>query len=56
MPTLQQPEAYVSNIGGQFEGGELAEGSTKAFLKAYIEAYAAWVEKVAAGDVKALAA
>jgi chromate reductase, NAD(P)H dehydrogenase (quinone) len=56
MPTLQQPEAYVSNIGGQFEGGELAEGSTKAFLKAYIDAYAAWVEKVAAGDVKALAA
>lgn len=56
MPTLQQPEAYLSNIAGQVEDGELTGEKTREFLKAYIAAYAAWVEKLAAEDVKALAA
>ncbi|MDQ4087368.1 MAG: NAD(P)H-dependent oxidoreductase [Pseudomonadota bacterium] len=56
MPTLAQPEAYLSNIAGQFEVGELTGEKTRTFLKSYIEAYASWVEKIAPAEVKALAA
>ncbi|HEX8532683.1 MAG TPA: NAD(P)H-dependent oxidoreductase [Allosphingosinicella sp.] len=47
MPVLQQPEAYLGGAGGFFdEGGELKNEGTKAFLTTFINAYAAWVEKV----------
>ncbi|MCO8165086.1 NAD(P)H-dependent oxidoreductase [Pseudomonas sp. 21LCFQ010] len=43
--TLQQPESYLGNIGASFdENGELNERTT-AFLKTFIETFAAWVEK-----------
>ncbi|RKS85913.1 chromate reductase [Orbus hercynius] len=46
MPTLQQPEAYVGSVAQSFdEKGEINE-KTKAFLKQFIDAYAAWFEKV----------
>ena len=45
MPVLQQPEAYISNIGDQFDGDTLTNESTKGFLQKYIDAYAAWVER-----------
>lgn len=45
MPAMQQPEAYLSNIGGKFEGDELKDDSTRAFLQKFIDAYAAWVER-----------
>ena len=56
MPTLQQPEAYLSNIAAEFADGELTGEKTREFAKAYIAAYAGWVEKLAPEDVKALAA
>jgi chromate reductase len=56
MPTLQQPEAYLSNVGGMFDEGELTDESTRAFLTAFVNAYAEWVEQVAPADVRALAA
>jgi len=56
MPTLQQPEAYLGHIAEQFEDGELTGEKTRSFLKSYLEAYAVWVEKVAAAEVTALAA
>ena len=48
MPVLQQPEAYLGGAGGFFdENGELKNESTAKFLTTIINAYAAWVEKVA---------
>lgn len=49
VPTLQQPEAYVGGAGKMFdEAGKLANESTREFLAKFLQAYAAWVEKVAA--------
>ena len=45
MPAMQQPEAYVGNIGKQFEGDELTNDSTRAFLQAFADAFATWVER-----------
>lgn len=46
MPTLQQPEAYLSNAGKLFdESGALTSAETRTFLHKYLEAFAAWVEK-----------
>ena len=44
MPTLQQPEAYVGGIGDAFDDkGEMVKEATRGFLKAYIDAFAAFV-------------
>ena len=45
MPAMQQPEAYVGNIGKQYDGDRLTEEATKAFLQKYIDAFAGWVER-----------
>ncbi|MFP5394037.1 MAG: NADPH-dependent FMN reductase [Gammaproteobacteria bacterium] len=45
MPAMQQPEAYIGNVGNQFDGDELNNDSTRAFLQKYIDAFAAWVER-----------
>lgn len=46
MPTLQQPEAYFGGVTNAFdENGHIVEKS-QAFLKQFIDAYAAWVEKL----------
>ncbi|MCA0044752.1 NADPH-dependent FMN reductase [Celeribacter litoreus] len=45
MPTMQQPEAYIGNLGQMFDENEniVTEG-TEDFLKSWMEAYAAWVK------------
>ncbi|GAA5113114.1 NADPH-dependent FMN reductase [Orbus sasakiae] len=46
MPTLQQPEAYFGGVANAFdEKGHIVEKS-QAFLKQFIDAYAAWFEKL----------
>jgi chromate reductase, NAD(P)H dehydrogenase (quinone) len=45
MPTLQQPEAYIGNAGTLFdEAGKLKDG-TRDFLKTFLTAFAAWIDK-----------
>ncbi len=45
MPAMQQPEAYIGNVAKLYDGDELKEESTKAFLQKFIDAFAAWVER-----------
>jgi chromate reductase, NAD(P)H dehydrogenase (quinone) len=45
MPAMQQPEAYVGNIGNQFDGDKLTNDATRAFLQKFVDAFAAWVER-----------
>jgi chromate reductase len=45
MPAMQQPEAYVGNIGNQFDGDQLTNDATKGFLQTFVDAYATWVER-----------
>jgi len=45
MPAMQQPEAYLSKIGDHFDGDNLTDDRTRAFLQNYIDAFAAWVER-----------
>lgn len=43
---LQQPESYIGNVMGLLdEKGNLVNEDTKNFLKAYANAFTAWVEK-----------
>ena len=45
-PILQQPEIYLNGVGDAFDDkGELTKESLKGVLKAYIDAYAAHVDK-----------
>jgi len=45
---LQQPEAYLGNAGKWFgDDGKLQDESARKFLQTYINAYAAWVERLA---------
>ena len=49
MPTLQQPEVYISNASGLFdEGGKLNDG-TRDLLKNFVTTFAAWIEKTRQG-------
>ena len=46
MPAMQQPEAYIGNCGSMFdEQGKLTNDSTRKFLKSFLDAFAAWVER-----------
>lgn len=46
IPVLQQPEAYIGNVGSLFnEEGRLNNDSTREFLQGYINTYAEWVTK-----------
>ena len=46
IPVLQQPEAYLSGVNKVFdEQGELNNDGTRDFLRKFIDAFAAWVEK-----------
>ncbi len=48
VPVLQQPEAYVGGAGKMFDAsGTMTSASTREFLGKVIEAYAAWVDKIA---------
>jgi chromate reductase, NAD(P)H dehydrogenase (quinone) len=48
VPALQRPEAYIGEAAKLFdESGRMTNEKTRAFLGKFIEAYAAWVEKIA---------
>jgi chromate reductase len=45
-PIMQQPEIYLNGIGDAFDDkGEIAKEALRPVLQAYIDAFAAWVEK-----------
>ncbi len=49
VPTLQQPETYIGGAATLFDdAGWLANDATRAFLDKFLQAYAAWVEKILA--------
>jgi chromate reductase len=45
MPAMQQPEAYLGNIGAQYEGDQLTNDSTRGFLQKFVDAFGTWVER-----------
>lgn len=47
VPAMQQPEAYLGGAGTMFtpEGG-FADPKTEGFMKAYLDAFAAWTAKI----------
>ena len=46
MPVLAQPEAYYGHAGDYFdEQGELKNEATEKVMRAFIKAYADWVER-----------
>ena len=48
MPTMQMPEAYISNASKLFDDqGNMIVDTTRDFLKQFMSAFAAWVEKLA---------
>lgn len=49
VPVMQQPEAYVGNAATLVDAqGKLASDGTRDFLRKFMEAFAAWVERLAA--------
>ena len=49
VPTMQQPEAYVSHVDKLFdEHGKLASEGTRKFLQTLMQAFANWAETVRA--------
>jgi chromate reductase len=47
VPTMQQPEAYVSHVDKVFdEHGKLASDGTGKFLQEFMQAFANWVETI----------
>lgn len=48
VPAMQQPEAYIGGADKLFdEAGKLTNPSTREFLEKFMQAYAAWVERLA---------
>ena len=53
MPAMQQPEAYIGHADKLFnEAGALVVDSTRDFLRAFMEAFAEWIEKLAEVPVR----
>lgn len=49
MPTLHQPEVYIGSAEKLFDNdGNVSVEATEAFLRGYMEAFAAWTERFAA--------
>ena len=47
VPAMQQPESYLGQAGDAFdENGTIKDERTRKFLRRFITAYAAWVEKL----------
>lgn len=47
MPLLQQPEAYIGQIGDLIaENGSLKKEDLRPFLQSFMNAFAVWVEKI----------
>jgi chromate reductase, NAD(P)H dehydrogenase (quinone) len=46
MPAMQQPECYLGNAAKLFDAsGAIASDESRGFLRKFLEAFAAWVEK-----------
>jgi chromate reductase, NAD(P)H dehydrogenase (quinone) len=46
VPCLQMPEVYIGGVQKRFdEKGGLSDDSTREFLRSFLAAYAAWVER-----------
>jgi chromate reductase len=46
MPTMPQPEAYLGNAASLVDAqGHLSNDTTRDFLRRFVEAFAAWIEK-----------
>lgn len=46
MPTLQQPEMYLSGVGGWFnDAGVIEKEETRQFLAQFAQTFADWIEK-----------
>jgi chromate reductase len=46
MPTMQQPEVYITNSDALFSvNGVMIEGSTKDFVRSAVNSYIKWFEK-----------
>jgi chromate reductase len=49
VPTMQQPEAYVGSAYAAIDDkGDVTDSSLQAFLKEYMDAFAAWIDRLAA--------
>jgi chromate reductase len=47
VPTMQQPEAYLSHVDKLFdEHGKVASDGTRKFLQDFMQAFAKWIEAV----------
>jgi chromate reductase len=55
MPMMQQPEAYIAKVNQLLENGTLVAG-TRDFLRGFMTAFAAWVERLAPAEKKRSAA
>jgi chromate reductase len=45
VPTMPQPEAYISNASKLFDGaGNLTDESVRGFLQGFVTAFGAWIE------------
>jgi chromate reductase len=48
MPAMQQPEAYIGGADKLFDAeGKLINDSTRGFLGKVMQAFAAWIDKLA---------
>jgi len=46
VPTMPAPEAYIGNVASLFDaGGALINDKTREFLRKYLAAFAAWVQR-----------
>jgi chromate reductase, NAD(P)H dehydrogenase (quinone) len=51
VPTMQQPEGYVSHVDKLFdEHGRLVSDGTGKFLQAFMQAFADWIETIRSQD------
>lgn len=51
MPTLQQPEAYISNVAALFDGeGTLTDDNMGKYFVAFMMAFANWIDTHTVGD------
>ena len=47
VPTMQQPEAYISHVDKLFdEHGQFVSDGTRKFLRDFMQAFANWVETI----------
>ncbi|MDB5961022.1 MAG: phosphodiesterase [Massilia sp.] len=45
MPAMAMPEAYIGGVAKMFDGDNLTNDSTRAFLQTFVDAFATWVER-----------